>query len=369
MSASSHLGKRGSLLRRSLAPAIAALAAACASPTSTQRAADGATAEYSVHDRMVILKPVSLEAMNHESQSAVLVQDVGDAVVVDVTYFPKRGPQSVGENPTWRADNAATMSAFLQPGVTANWDESMRADLLAALAQDGIDPGRLTDKELVLRVSKWLVRNFTDRAPFVTYYTSFDGGRPFVKPEFRAAFDAEKTKFGLATDEDVFQHGVFGKGLFYARIHGSCTPSAILWTTVFRALGIPTRIVETAPPVDANDGMQRGWITTNIHDEVVKSVLVSGLASAGNGNGAWANHTFVEVYVGKAWVRLNYDNLGQKILDPHYFGLLTVVNRFNDWSESGLVDTWGRYVVGIESGTAPALSSVNPYESQAFGDE
>jgi hypothetical protein len=97
----------------------------------------------------------------------------------------------------------------------------------------------------------------------------------------------------------------------------------------------------------------------------VSSVLAAGIKVA---VGGWANHTFVEVYVGKEWVRLNYDRLGQPILDPKYFGLLTVVNRMHDWSESGLVDTWGRYVVSVESGGAPTLGSVNPYRSWSFAD-
>jgi hypothetical protein len=34
----------------------------------------------------------------------------------------------------------------------------------------------------------------------------------------------------------------------------------------------------------------------------------------------WVSHTFDEVFVGGRWRRLNYDRLGQNVLDPQYLG-------------------------------------------------
>lgn len=320
--------------------------------------------EYAIRNRMEILKPISLEAMNHDSQSATVVEDRSTTEIVDITYFPLRGKQTVDENPNWRSDNAK-MAEFLKPGVTSNWDQPFREQLLKDLAAEGIFPDQLTDKQLVQKVSDWLVAKFSDNAPFITYYVKFKNGRPYVPDEFRAEVDMEKARFNLKTDEDAFERGLFGKGLYANRIHGSCTPSAILWTTVFRALGIPTRIVETAPPVDPTDSAQLRLLG-ELRDNVVRSTVISGV---GIGVGAWANHTFVEVFVGKKWVRLNYNQLGQAIMDKFYFGMLTVVNRFNDWAESGLVDTWGHHVHVVQTGGSPApLISVNPYRSLGLSE-
>jgi len=358
------------LMSRSLR-SFTTFALACSIFLSHQATALASNAgEYVVHNRMEILKPIDLGAMNNDSQDAVLVEDRGNlhpaTAVVDIKYYPLRSVPSIQENPNWQTDDRA-MTEFLNPGVTSNWDKEMRGKLLSDLAAAGIDPTKLNDKQVVEKVSNWLVANFTDKAPFVTYYVNFKNGRPYVREEFRKEVDAEKARFGLKTDQEAFDHGLFGKSLFYHRIHGSCTPSAILWTTVFRALGIPTRIVETAPPVDGNDPLQLANLLRGISNNVVRSTLVAGV---GTGAGAWANHTFVEVFVGKKWVRLNYNNLGQPILDRRYFGLLTVVNRFNDWSESGLVDTWGVHVVRTQDGlpVSPPLSSVNPYRSLGISD-
>lgn len=325
--------------------------------------------DYVIRDRMQIMKPVSLEAMNNDSQSAVLIQDLGSSVIVDITYHPLMGPQAVSEDPDWRAHDAG-MTEYLKPGITANWDVQLQKDLLAQLGLAGIDPSKLTDKALVDKVSNWLLKNFSGKAPFIAYYVEFKDGKPFVPVEMRAAFDEEKKNFGLQTDEEVFNHGLFGKGLFYSRIHGSCTPSSILWTTVFRALGIPTRIVETLPPVDANDPVQLAALADAVNDNSVRAALIEGVGTAAGSTMAWANHSFVEVFVGGQWVRLNYNRLGQPLLDPVYFGLLTVVNRISDWSESGLPSTWGLHNVTVSAGGAniPGLTSVNPYRSLKISD-
>jgi hypothetical protein len=47
-----------------------------------------------------------------------------------------------------------------------------------------------------------------------------------------------------------------------------------------------------------------------------------------------------EVFVGGRWRRLNYDRLGQNVLDPDFLGLMVHVHTFTDHSEAGLVG-WG----------------------------
>jgi hypothetical protein len=58
-------------------------------------------------------------------------------------------------------------------------------------------------------------------------------------------------------------------------------------------------------------------------------------------------------------VRLNYDVLGQNIVDPVYLGLMTHVGTYRDVSEMDLPHTWGRRYAGADD--TPHLSSVNPY--------
>lgn len=287
----------------------------------------------------------------------------GPTVVVDIDYYPLRPMPTIQPDPNWQQDDAG-MTEFLQPGLTANWDESFGQLLLQDLANSGIHPSDMTDVDLVKVVSSWILQYFSGDAPFVAYSVDFVNGLPFVNPGTRANFDQEKQKFSLVTDQDAFNHGLYGKGLYAARIHGSCTPSAILQTTVFRALGIPTRIVTSIPAIDANDPSQLQSVLNGIHDPSIRDTAYKGFQSL---EGAFAAHTFNEVFLGGQWVRLNYDVLNQPIVDSYYMGLLTQVNRVHDWSEAGLVDTWGVRTANKGPFT-PALSSINPYRSLGVSD-
>jgi hypothetical protein len=47
-----------------------------------------------------------------------------------------------------------------------------------------------------------------------------------------------------------------------------------------------------------------------------------------------------EVFVGVRWARLNYNKLGQNIVDPNYYGLMMHINTCADISETDLARTW-----------------------------
>jgi hypothetical protein len=322
-----------------------------------------------IRNTMEVLKPVNLAFMNNAHQRATLLAEDERVARVAITVRPLQDAAHViGENPQWRGDYAH-MADVLRPGLTANWDEGMRLRLLGELAQSGIYPDRLTDRQLVQSVSTWLLRRQTGGpAPFIAYFVDFKDGKPFVPAETRRAFDAEKVHLGLRSDDEAFQKGLFGRGMFEAKTRGSCTPSAILQATVLRALGIPTRLILTIPPMDANVASQR-QLASAIQDPNIRDTVLQGTQALGGGG--WASHTFNEVFVGNRWERLNYSRLGQPVLDPQFMGMLLQVNGFNDWAESGLVRTWGAYASSAsEAGWRPPapFESRNPYRSLTIED-
>jgi hypothetical protein len=144
--------------------------------------------------------------------------------------------------------------------------------------------------------------------------------------------------------------------MFYNKVHGSCTSTAVYLATIFRTLGIPARIVFCIPPFDPNDDTQARMFYDNIHHNQVRETVRTALDGASGFN----NHLFNEVYVGHRWVRLNYGKLGQPVLDGHYFGLLSHIYTCSDLSRVPLAQTWGmRYFK--YSADRPKLSSANPY--------
>src|SRR5690606_36696819 len=101
-------------------------------------------------------------------------------------------------------------------------------------------------------------------------------------------------------------------------------------TTILRALGIPARTVVRIPPFDPNEDSQSQMFYRGVrHHEVRETVR-----AAMDGINGFADHVFLEVYIGNRWTRLNYTRLGHPILDHRYLGLMTHVYTYSDYSVS-----------------------------------
>jgi hypothetical protein len=323
---------------------------------------------YTISSVLRIARPFDIRAMNDDYQDARILSQDASSCTVEIVYYPlNTNRQAIGENPNWRKDDA-NMLEYLRPTPTENWDEKMRADLLAELKSADIDPDKLTDKQLVAQVSAWAMRRSKFNPAFAVWFVDFPNGVPTVYPPLREAFDRQKPNQG-ASDQDMLDHEVLGKQMYYNRVYGSCTSSSIYLTTILRALGIPTRIVVCIPPCDTNDQKQVDTLLAAIHHHKIRATIRRGLPSSGG----FANHLFNEVYVGNRWVRLNYSNLGQDILDTYYYGLLTHIATTSSISKLSLAQTWGmRYAkYSPDSHTpesTPRLSSVNPYMLLSVSD-
>ena len=288
------------------------------------------------------MPPVNLDCLDDDYQDARVFSRGENFIELEVIHYPlNTSAEAIGSNPAWRRD-AESKQEYLRPGITTNWDDAMRRDLIAALGSDGIDPEQLDDKELVSRASAWLLANSKYVNMFCTHYMHFPKGRAAIYPGLEARFQQEKGDPAWTVQQQL-DHELFGRSMFAHRTHGSCTSSAVFLTTALRALGIPTRMVLGIPLVDGNDPEQLAMVRTGIHHHRLRGILLQGLSGAKG----YANHTFNEVFIGGRWVRLNYKTLGQNTLDGNLMGMLTHVNTFNDLSEVPLAATWGkRYAKG-----------------------
>jgi transglutaminase-like putative cysteine protease len=315
---------------------------------------------YTITSTLELAKPFNVEDMNDPFQDARVISQTADSCIVEITYYPLFRPE-IGENPNWRKDYAG-MTEYLRPTPTENWDEKMRADLLVELRAAGIDPDQLTDKQLVEQVSRWAIRRTRTTDAFSIWTLHYPEGKPTVFPPLRSAFERIQGKTGL-TEQQMIDQEALGRSMYYGKVRGSCTSSSVYLTTIFRALGIPTRIVFCDPPFDPNDPKQAEMFYGAIRHHQVRETVRAAL----DGMTGSCNHLFNEVYVGGTWVRLNYSTLGQPILDSHYFGLLTHIFTTSDLSGVPLAETWGmRYFRYAEA--QPLLSSVNPYRLIAVSD-
>jgi hypothetical protein len=317
---------------------------------------------YSIRTVLRVLPPYNLAALNDDYQDVRVRKETKEFVELEVISYPlNTNAEAITANANWKKDYAG-MKEYLRSGVTTNWDAAMQKDLLAALAKDGIDPDKLTDKEVVEKVSGWLLGRCSYKEMFGTMFVDFPDQKPVILSGLEKAFDQNKGDRSWTVQEQLARE-LLGKEMFYKRSRGSCTSSAVLLTTVLRAVGIPTRMIVTIPIVDVNDSAQLALVQKNLRHHRVRAKINDGLLRTGRG---FVSHTYNEVFVGNRWRRLNYSKLGQNILDDHFFGLMIHVHTFNDLSEAKLAPTWGRrYALGQRD---KEFATSNPYRTLEISD-
>src|SRR5262249_38089446 len=113
---------------------------------------------YSVRAVVRVMPPYNLKAITDDYQDVRVLAEKKEYAELEVIVYPlNTNADDIKGNPNWKKDYAG-MTEYLAPGVTTNWDDAMRQELLRELAKDGIDPDKLTDKEVVEKVSPWLLR-------------------------------------------------------------------------------------------------------------------------------------------------------------------------------------------------------------------
>jgi hypothetical protein len=319
---------------------------------------------YTVRTIVRVLPPITDDVLHDDYQDARVLERKDEYVELEVIHYPLNTVASaIVPDPKWR-EHTKPLERFVRPGLTANWDEPMRAALVAALAKDGIDAQKLDDKTLVERVSKWLFGHSKYVDGFTTYCSWFPNGKAEIYPGLEATAEHGKFEKSLSLDEQ-WRRELFARGMFETRVHGTCTSSAIYLSGCLRALGIPTRIVLAIPAVDASQPKELELVKNGITHKGVRRIMQEPLERSTKG---WTSHTFNEVFVGGRWRRLNYDRLGQNILDAGYLGLMTHVDTFDDWADGGMAKTWGVR----ESRELPAkdvFGGMNPYCATEVSDQ
>ncbi|MEZ5962790.1 MAG: transglutaminase domain-containing protein [Planctomycetota bacterium] len=315
---------------------------------------------YTVRSVLQVMRPVTPEFLCDDYQDARVLDETPEYVELEVVHYPFNTVASalVGDA-DWR-QHTGRLRAWLEPGPTSDWTPELRHAIEVGLRDDGIDAGRLDDKDLAEQASRWLLRRAKYQDGFSTFMTSFDAaGKPYLPAALRALPGAPDA-VALA---ELWPREVSAAGMFAARQRGSCSSSAIYLSGCLRALGLPTRTVLVVPIVDATDERELTMVKRLTHHEVRRTLL----AAAAERTGKWASHTFNEVYVGGRWRRLNYDRLGQNTYDRDLFGLATHVATFRDWADARMPETIGRrQQAKIRD---DVFGGTNPYSTITLRDE
>jgi len=316
---------------------------------------------YTIRSVVKVMHPCSPDVICDDYQDLRVLSETKDYVELEVIHYPfNTNDKAIRGKTEWKRQSPE-LAPYLQPGLSTNFDDEMKEDLLAALQAENLNVLTMTDKQAVENVATWLLKRGKYRYMFGTYFVHFPQSKIEIYPGLEDAFRREKGNTTLPFSEHC-QHEVYGKGMFYNKSYGTCTSTAIYLTTGLRAIGVPVRMVLAIPCVDPSDQKQVQMISDHIsHNEVRHSLL-----KAVRGLRGFVAHTFNEVYIGGRWRRLNYRTLGQNIYGEGAMGLLTHIHTFNDLSESGLTKTWGwRYGKGERD---EIFKTSNPYRTTEISD-
>lgn len=316
---------------------------------------------YSVRAVMHVMAPFDVATMDDDYQDVRVLDERADLLEFEVVVYPFNTVASAIPTDARRGAVPPELERYVAPGACCDWDAAMQADLRAGLAASGIDEGALDEATFVRRAAKWLLERARSEDGFTTFAYEFEGGRPRVSARQRASVDAELARTGRTLEQQL-ERELYGRGMYATRSRGACTSSAIYLSTALKALGIPTRTVVCIPVVDANDEREVDWIDARIAHRGVREILGDFAASA---RGSWTSHTFNEVWIGGRWRRLNYDALGQNVLDEQYLGLMVHVHTYADHSEARLVGWGDRAAHPLH---ATLFGGANPYSCVSLSD-
>lgn len=261
---------------------------------------------YSMDATVNVLKPYYLDKMNTDFQDVKVIKEYDNYSTIEFILYPYSTVYNkFGENPNWKTDDAndPTLQPYLQPGITTNFDDQMKKDLIAELNKNDIYPDKLTDLELVRKVSGWmsLSTKFIDdqgKDVFLTY----ENNKANIPDKYKSLF----SQAPAWSDTDVFNKLVYGKQMYYNKTKGSCESTSTYGATIWKALGIPTRINFQYNYFDYSDIVQQNLIKNNIQNENEKQLLTS-LFKDGHGS---YDHYYTQVYVGKQWITVENNSVG-----------------------------------------------------------
>lgn len=322
--------------------------------------------QYTIRSVIQVMRPVTIDYLNDDYQDARILDETDDYVELEVIHYPfNTVAETIRANPDWRMD-AAKLDKWLAPGPSADWTPEMQSEMVAELKKDGIDLDELDDKQLVKKVSSWLVKRAKQHNGFASFSTAWDeNGNPYLPEEFHHSLEKNLQDLGLEDVKQQFEREVSAKGMFKHKTRGSCTSSAIYLNGCMRAAGVPTRTILVVPLIDASDDREFRLLH-QIKNTSVRSHLLRALRPLAN---SWSSHTFNEVFVGGRWHRLNYSHLGQNIYDRQMYGLVTHIATFRDWADAKAHETIGKRQKSQSRGNEDLFGFNNPYSTISLRDE
>ncbi|HUU18202.1 MAG TPA: CARDB domain-containing protein [Sedimentisphaerales bacterium] len=205
-----------------------------------------------------------------------------DARVVEVLIFPF-AKAHVYLQPYPKENLDKKLKEYIKPTVSMNYSPEMKEQV------DNIVKDASTDIEAIEKMLQWINHEteLVRELPHWEYFHIIDGKIIW-----------HKSVGGSQPDQQFLETNFFGDSMFKKKVHGTCSSTAILRGTMFRAAGLPTRLIQTLPLMT-----RYSEDPEPLADRLRMREMAKGY-SWGPGNGG-ANHTYNEVFLNNHWVRVD----------------------------------------------------------------
>jgi hypothetical protein len=240
---------------------------------------------YTIRAICEIRPPSSLEMINDLYQDARPFEKeaaLEDARVVEVLIFPF-AEAHVYAQPYPRENLGKKFEEYIRPTVSMNYSAEMK-DQMGQIVE-----GAMTDVEAVEKMLQWLNHEtrLVRELPHWEYFHIIDG--KIVR---------HRSMGSSARDEQFLETTFFGDSMFKNKVHGTCSSTAIIRGAMFRAAGLPTRLIQTLPLMTRYSEDPEPMADRLLMREMAKGY------DWGPGSGG-ANHTYNEVFLNQHWVRVD----------------------------------------------------------------
>jgi len=242
---------------------------------------------YSVHIIMKLRQPFDLSAMNDMYQDVMVVEeeDTLGYTIIDAIIYPETIFAFVPSSYPLNNLNNELLS-FTEPGISANYSPEMQAAVL-----DIVESAK-NDVEAVETILSWTEKNTSladlPYQPEIFYFSYVYKDQVFL----RNPPDLSPTRML----NDLF----YANSMFEKRVHGTCCSTATFKCGMIKAAGIPCKTIQTLFPIFSHKDQ------TEPYENNLNRTWGKKFENQPSGKESWwANHCFMEVYLGSQWIRVD----------------------------------------------------------------
>ncbi len=288
---------------------------------------------YTIAVKREIYPPYDTCALSDLYQDSRVLSEHGDTLVHETILYPNTIQFVIPSSDVQNIPVHPQAEPYTKPTFFCNFTPQMQQEMNQLIAT-----WRVKDNyDLLASLAQYVIvitTGYPSNEP-LNFYIQGKNGK--VEIVHRERFEQFKTSH-FTTDESVLERLTFGASMYKNRMRGACGSSSILYTSILRASGLPTRIVVSNPILNYTDPAQVDMIA-HLQHENYRNMLRGQVRRLGG----YANHFFYEVNINGRWVRCDYDNVN--IASDHVQGLFVVQNNLLDFTDVDYARTWGQRMV------------------------